>query len=387
MAALVLVGNGMLVGATPAAAQSSITLYGATDTGVAYFGSRAGTGGRGGAVQMHAGNLAPDLWGIKGIEDLGGGLTSMFKLESGFDIDNGRQAQGGRLFGRTAIVGLGVVAIGTVTVGRQYDPLIDLIQPLTNADTFASTFATPGDMDNFDNSYRTNNAIKFTTPDLDGLQGAAMYALGGAPGATAGRTYAFAAAYHNGPLGIGAGYFNANSADGTMASFDGLRPNTDVDVDSPAVTGGFVSADSLQIIRAAAHYQLEQWGAGFAYSHVRYGDYRVASGRQATTTFNTAQAFLNYQVNAATIVGIGYDITKGAGDDVNVRYDQWSLGADYRLSPSTDLYALAGYQHASGMTMGVSGTLVPAVASMGDFGIDAATNRQAMAMIGVRHLF
>ncbi|WP_232517938.1 porin [Burkholderia ambifaria] len=386
---VVLAGSGVLVGGTPALAQSSVTLYGALDAGLGYFGDRAGADGASGAsVQMQSGNISPNLWGIKGTEDLGGGFKSIFKIESGFNINNGRMLQGGRLFGRTAMVGLSGESSGTLTVGRQYDPLIDLIQPLTNDGTFGSAFATPGDMDNYDNSFRTGNALKYTTPNLRGLQAAAMYALGGQPGGSAGRTYAFAAAYRRGPFGVGAGYFYAHSANGSVASFDGLHPNTDVDTDSPAVSGGFVSANSLQIARAAARYQMGRWIAGLSYSNVRYNGYATPAGGVGSTAFNTFQGYLDFHLSAATVVGVGYDTTRGAGNRVDVRYDQWSLGADYHLSALTDVYALAGYQHASGQTIdAATGMLVPAVASMADFGNDANTDRQFMAIVGMRHVF
>src|ERR1700761_1106909 len=122
-------------------AQSSVTLYGALDTSIAYFGNQQGTNHSGGTFEMAAGNISPNLWGLKGTEDLGGGLSAIFKLESGFNIDNGRLGQGSRIFGRTAMVGLTGDNTGTISLGRQYDPLIDLIQPLTNDDTFGPTFA------------------------------------------------------------------------------------------------------------------------------------------------------------------------------------------------------------------------------------------------------
>jgi len=389
VASVVLAGSGVLVGGTPALAQSTVTLYGALDAGLGYFGNRAGPDGASGAsVQMQSGNISPNLWGIKGTEDLGGGLKSIFKIESGFNINNGHMLQGGRLFGRTAMVGLSGESSGTLTVGRQYDPLIDLIQPLTNDGTFGSVFATPGDMDNYDNSFRTGNALKYTTQSLGGLRAAVMYALGGQSGGSAGRTYAFAAAYRHGPFGVGAGYFYAHSANGSVASFDGLHPNTDVDTDSPAISGGFVSANSLQIARAAAQYQMGRWIAGLSYSNVRYNGYATPVGGVGSTAFNTFQGYVDFHLSAATVVGVGYDTTKGTGNRVDARYDQWSLGADYHLSARTDVYALAGYQHASGQTIdAATGMLVPAVASMADFGNDASTNRQFMAIVGMRHVF
>jgi predicted porin len=376
--------------AASAHAQSSVTLYGALDTSLAYFGNEHGAHGSGNTFQLAAGNLSPNLWGVKGAEDLGGGLSAIFKLESGFNVDNGNLGQGQRIFGRTAMVGLNSTHMGSVTLGRQYDPLIDLLQPLTNDDTFGSTFATPGDIDNYDNSYRTNNSIKYTSPDLAGLKVSAMYAFGGVAGSVgSGQTYAVAAAYNNGPLGLGAGYFHANSDHATAASFDGLNPDAaSFAVDSQAISGAFVSANSMQIIRAAGDYKFGNLTAGLAYSNVQYDNYASASGDQNSTKFNTGQVFLNYQLTPMAVVGIGYDYTKGSGNDVTVAYNQFSLGADYFLSKRTDIYALAGYQKASGDTVSaVSGQVVMAVASMGDFGNDATTNKQAMAMVGIRHQF
>jgi predicted porin len=357
-------------------AQSSVTLYGALDTSIAYFGNQQGTNHSGGTFEMAAGNISPNLWGLKGTEDLGGGLSAIFKLESGFNIDNGRLGQGSRIFGRTAMVGLTGDNTGTISLGRQYDPLIDLIQPLTNDDTFGPTFATPGDIDNYDNSYRTNNSIKYTTPNYAGLQGSAMYAFGGVPGSTAsGQTYAAALAYNHGPFGFAAGYFHANSDHGTAASFDGLNPDAaSFAVDSEAISAG--------------DYVFRNFTFGVSYSNVQYNNYTTSFGDQNNTKFNTGQAFVNYQLTPAMVLGVGYDYTKGSGNNVTVSYNQFSFGADYFLSKHTDIYALAGYQKASGNTISASsGDVVAAVASMGDFGNDASTNKQAMGMIGIRHKF
>lgn len=45
------------------------------------------------------GNFVGSCWGVKGIEDFGGGLKVLFQLENGFDLSNGWQGQGGCLFG------------------------------------------------------------------------------------------------------------------------------------------------------------------------------------------------------------------------------------------------------------------------------------------------
>ncbi|MFD2270775.1 porin [Undibacterium arcticum] len=48
-----------------------------------------------------------------------------FKIEGGFKADTGASAQGGRTWGRATVVGLSG-GFGSVSVGRQPDPLYDL---------------------------------------------------------------------------------------------------------------------------------------------------------------------------------------------------------------------------------------------------------------------
>src|SRR5690606_13129111 len=64
-------------------------------------------------------NLSGSRWGLKGSEDLGNGTSAIFKLESGFSLGTGASGQGGRLFGRTAVIGLKGDDWGTLAVGRQ----------------------------------------------------------------------------------------------------------------------------------------------------------------------------------------------------------------------------------------------------------------------------
>jgi predicted porin len=375
---------GLVVFSSVAQAQSSVTLYGTLDTAVAYFSNQKGANGSGGTVQMVSGTLTGDNWGLKGNEDLGGGMAAIFNLQAGYNLNTGAAGQGGRMFGRTAMVGLADKSYGTVTLGRQYDPLVDLIQPLTEDDTYGSAFATPGDIDNYDNSSRVNDSVKYTSPVYAGLQVSAMYAFGGESGETsAGQTYAIAAAYNHGPLNLAAGYLRANN--GTSPTYDGF---TSTGLDSTAINGAFISATTLQIIRAAGTYAIGPVTLGAAYSNVDYGNYAAAPGTNNGTRFNTAQAFVNYQLNAALELGVGYDYTKGSGNNVDAGYNQVSLGADYALSKRTDLYALAAYQRVSGDTIDAgTGQVVAATASIADFGNDSATNSQTMVMVGIRHHF
>lgn len=118
--ALAITGITGLLTAFPASAQSSVTLYGVIDASLRYTSNVKGTNGVGDAYSMTSGGIQGSRWGIKGTEDLGGGTTAMFTLESGFVPSDGTSDQQGQLFGRQAWVGLADPTWGRLLFGRIY---------------------------------------------------------------------------------------------------------------------------------------------------------------------------------------------------------------------------------------------------------------------------
>ena len=99
--------------AVSAQAQSSVSLYGNLDVGVAYTKGN----GEGAKTSVMSSILTESFFGLKGQEDLGGGLKAVFKLESGINVDTGSQATT-NFFGKNAYVGL-AGDFGTVKLGNQ----------------------------------------------------------------------------------------------------------------------------------------------------------------------------------------------------------------------------------------------------------------------------
>ncbi|MFT4439087.1 porin [Caballeronia sp. 15715] len=372
-----------ILGAAGAAqAQSSVTLYGTIDAGLGYV--KTSNGNQYGMVN---GTLSGDRWGIKGQEDLGAGMEAIFALESGFDIGTGRLNQGGREFGRQAFVGLAGNAWGTATIGRQYDPLVDMVQPLTGDNYFGAAIATPGDVDNYDNSLRVSNAVKYISPNFAGFQFEGLYAFGGLAGRTGqGYTYSGAVTYNNGPLGIAGGYFLATNPSPTTNAVRGGWDSTassDAIFDG-AINSGYASAHSLGIARAAIQYVFGPVTVGGSYSNAQYKN-DGNSSFNSTEKFNVGNTFLNFQLTPAMLVGAGYSYMKASGD-TSATYHQASLGADFSLSKRTDLYAVAAYQHARGTQRNSDGTTQNAQASIGSYGYNG-TSSQELAVVGIRHRF
>jgi predicted porin len=101
-----------------ASAQTSVTVYGVADAGLVFEGG----GAAGSVTKLSTGVQSGTRLGFKGVEDLGGGLSAKFLLETGIKIDTGGFNQGGTAFGRQDYVGL-EGGFGSVTLGRQYTPV------------------------------------------------------------------------------------------------------------------------------------------------------------------------------------------------------------------------------------------------------------------------
>ena len=362
-------------------AQSSLTLYGIVDTGLAYIHN---SGGQSSQWKMSTGNLSGNQWGFKGNEDLGGGLSAVFQLENGFDVGSGQFQQNGREFGRQAFVGLSSTTWGSLTLGRQYDPLSDLLQPWT-ADQYSGIFDTPGDVDNYDNSVRVSNSIKYVSPLFNGLQAEALIGLGGvAGGAANGQTLGLGLSYTQGPLALATGYYRADGGTTTAAGARTFTSSSD-SIFSTAVNAGFASAKTVQIARVGGSYSFGNALVGLSYSNVAYKPDGLSDFTQ-TAKFNVGGAFFNYHVNPALLLGLGYNYTKATGP-ASASYNQFNFGTDYALSKRTSLYALAAYQKASGKTLNASGATVAATAVVGDYGVNSGESNQALAIVGIRHRF
>jgi predicted porin len=372
---------------TAAHAQSSVTLYGILDTGLAYVHNAQGSNGQNQStlIKESSGNISGSRWGLKGAEDLGGGLAATFQLENGFNVGTGALGQGSREFGRKAVVGLSSNTWGAITLGRQYDPIVDLVQGLTEDNYFGGLFGTPGDLDNYDNSLRVSNSVKYVSPIVSGLQFEALYGLGGVAGASgSGRTYSFGAGYANGPFSLAAGYFYANGGNTTTAGVRTWTSSSD-SLFNTVINQGFASANSIEIAKIGGQYALGAATIGATYAHTQYGSDAFSVFRQ-TARFNNGSVFFNYQFSPEGRAGVGYNYTSLTGP-TSAHYNQVNLGGDYSLSKRTDLYVLFGYQKASGKTLNSSGALVAADASIGDFGVNSGTDTQEVAVVGIRHRF
>lgn len=369
-------------------AQSSVTLYGLIDEGVNYISNAKG----GQLYNLSSGVHNGDRWGLRGSEDLGGGLKAIFLLENGFEINSGKLNQGGLLFGRQAYVGLGS-PYGTVTLGRQYDSIVDYTGPFAVADQWGGNIsAHPADLDNFNNDNRVNNSIKYTSVNYAGLTFGGLYSLGGVAGSfSENQIYSLGASYANGPFALAVAYLNikdpnvsffGNAVAGATAATNNFGA-------SPVING-FASAKSQQVIGAGTSYQIGAATLGATYSNIQFKNLSGVAGvlnpagLSGTATFNSMEFNVSYQVTPKILLGGAYGYTRGnslAGKD-GPKYNQFAVGADYFLSKRTDVYVIGIYQKASG-TQSDGHEAVASISTL----TPSSSDRQSTVRLGIRHKF
>ena len=194
------------------AAQSSVTLFGVMDASA----RQVKNGSAGTQEQLASGGLATSRFGLRGVEDMGGGLRAGFHLEAGIAADTGNADA--KFWGRRATVSL-LGSWGELRLGRDYNP--------TALNTFAEPFGAVGvgTVGNFTyaataalgsgatSALRNDNSIGYFLPSLGGIYGSAMVAAG--EGVAGNKYIGGRLGYAAGALDVGVGYGKTETASGT----------------------------------------------------------------------------------------------------------------------------------------------------------------------------
>ena len=348
--------------------QSAVSVYGLISAGVGYVSNE------GGVVRHHAisGTNQNPRWGLRGSEDLGGGLSAVFALEQGFNVMAGTLSQNGRAFGRQSYVGLSDGTFGALTFGRQYDTVHDYLGPVL----IASNGVAIGDNDNAYNNIRIQNSLKYVSPWVSGVNFTAVYGLSESTTRSDNEAYSVGLGYKQGPWNAGAVYARMNNPNSTTS------PNGAVANDYASslllFTKSAVNPTSgtgrQTIAGAGGLYTVGPAVIGAYFSDVKYV---YLDGSHLD--LQNLNVNLNYAVVPTVILGAAYTRTAGKYDVINTKpsWDQVNLQLDYVLSKRSDLFLNAIEQRAGGDALRAN-----------IFGFGASSGRsQTMVTAGMRHRF
>lgn len=176
---------------TAAFAQSSVTLYGVADVALT---KQTGVS----AAVMSAGGLnnGTSRWGVRGTEDLGGGLKAGFNFEQGLSLGDGSISKaGGGEFGRAAWMNLSG-GFGDLRLGRSLSTNFYGVAAWELTGT--ANYSVVGSQFGFTGNTRNSAQVMYTSPNFGGFTASFAHVLKGNNGDKA--VNALNAIYNNGPI-------------------------------------------------------------------------------------------------------------------------------------------------------------------------------------------
>lgn len=205
-------------------AQSSVTLFGVADVNARYSDN-----GSAKLYSLSQDGIASSRLGVRGVEDLGGGMRASFWFEGAMNPDTG--TPGGQTWQRRSTVSL-TSGFGEVRVGRDYTPTfwnLTMFDPFgTNGvgaysnihasngaagqtanliGPVASTATASNPAGNLQTLVRANNSIGYFLPgNLGGIYGQAMVAANEASPVNGNKYFGARVGYMAGPLNVAASY-------------------------------------------------------------------------------------------------------------------------------------------------------------------------------------
>ena len=329
-----------------AQAQSSVTLFGALDVGaygVNQVNAKTTTApGNSPAVGVLANTVATSNWGIKGTENLGGGLKANFYAESGINPRNGTLNQtagengvapGGiastSLFDRGLYVGV-EGNWGRLDLGNKLSPFYAShggILPVSGNSVAVNAAAAQGY-----NLPFVHNSISYALPTMAGFNAAIQYGFGNAINdAASGSVVNGSIEYTTGGLNLrvagqsaqkGGSPLSANNINTTYAS--GVVTNTSPSIGT-YLLGAKYNAGAFTV------------GAGWVSNTVTgYTNTTAAASTPNGYKVNNYQVGVGYQATPAVLLGFNWIGSTSGSNLLNAQ-------ARYAFSKRTQAYAQLGY--------------------------------------------
>jgi predicted porin len=373
-----------------ASAQSSVTLYGVVDVGVATQTLKTGNndplGNRtSNQTSMASGQQSGSRWGLKGVEDLGNGLSANFVYESGVNVNNG---SGNNAFTRQSTLGIVSKSWGALDLGRRTSPGT---VAFAGIDPFGNGFGTAALDSSLGMSFaRYSNMIMYSTPNIKGFSGNIGYSFDtggtivGAPNS---------ASYDDKP------FSQYGSTTKTRAFGLGLRYGN----------GPLVVAGTLDILMPAAWKtgsavtqknvgNLTNWSLGGTYdfkvvkAHAAYGQ-NISGIAEGTSTLNSVQSggdtnsaggYLFKQGARTSSWMLGLSAPVGAAGRVFLSWQQMMAGGSYKTLANTDTQNVGSIGYTYSLSKRTN--LYAYYSYMSNIAMLSGAQSNSLG-VGVRHLF
>jgi len=380
-----------------AQAQSSVTVYGTLDAAISNHDTGASTL-NGTTTRLRGSRTVSDRLGFKGVEDLGGGKTAFFQLETGMDPFSQNTGQAGAGDGtamtsatpgsfittrRPSFLGLSDKTLGSIQAGSQYSPGflftgygdvaghntvgtdMSYATVVTSvADAVGSTATTA--------QYKMNaQSIRYDSPSFMGLVGSVYTVTPSTAASGAGKVNALAAAYTSGKFEAQAVYEVK-----IIATNSALATATNVKHTTSGIGGGY----DFGFAKARATYQkgelASQMNGSSSGSNGVVTVTKLTAIAPVTPAIDVFGAYILLSENSVGTMYGAANVQKSATG--------MSVGSTYKFSKRTNIYATyTALENNSNAAFGLGGTATGITATNGV----VAGNDPRIINIGMRHSF
>ncbi|WP_429355400.1 porin [Paraburkholderia sp. 32] len=342
----------LLAGTNWVYAQSSATLYGIVDDSLSYNSNSNGHS----LWSLASQKRWPNMWGMTGTEDLGGGLSAVFRYETGIQLNTGGS------YTRQTWVGLSDKKYGVLTLGKQYDAAYGIV-PFTTAIDNSTTAAHAGNYDR-GTGLTLNNTIKYQSEPIANTRAMLFYSFGSPDSGTTntGRGVGGNLVYSNGPYNL---YLSYQSINGTTIS-----PATDIGVHR--MFGQNFSArsfllDHSNVLGVGAMYRTQDLKVTATFTQTKMAFHNI------TETMSSYEVGGRYNVMPDVIVQGAYSYSTMD----QYKWDVFAVSSAYLLSKRSQLFTTLVYQQTGGDgQVAVLNGESP-----------STTNKQLVLRVGILHKF
>lgn len=327
----------------PATSADGVEIYGLLSAGIVHLRETASMTAPGDVTSLADQAHNSNRWGLRGSEDLGGGLTATFNLESSLSIRSGAAGRdatyvnptGNPLFDREANVALESRPWGRLKIGRGKNLLYEVLDEFDARSNWNFAGLKPvaryAGFYGGSNVARFDNMVRYSSPRLGGLMFDAAYSIGGYPGDTERQSHWVAGAT-----------YQAGAAE--FAYVHGELRLTCTVLNCVTVQSGENVTERIDLL--AAKYRWADWRLHAGYARTR-------NPQQNGTNFNASATRVDGRTSADTwFVGTRYEAgpsmaftasyydvsdkaTAGGIDSLRVA----AVGLIYRFSKRTELFA------------------------------------------------
>ncbi|MBU3588891.1 porin [Polynucleobacter sp. 80A-SIGWE] len=364
-----------------AQAQSSVTVYGILDAGYVGGNERAASStavnkGTWSALQT-SGAESSNRLGFKGVEDLGGGNSAIFTIETSLNASTDAWAPTFRqAFGGLKKNGVGQVRLGTqnsliwqaaaaTTTGQLNNITGSVLNPTTVVGNSASPSAqtNSGNGTNIAFTNRTQRTLQLESERFAGFVGKAMVVLNNAnttqtnltgvsQGYTGGENnqngWGLGADYVWQKLNVQAAYQSFNAANPYNATQAQVNAGAGYTSGTPAAFGANgLSVGAASNVRDNQAYIAATYDFGILKAYAGWTSRSVTSQQTSAVQLKRqaqeigVRSFITPTIEAWASVGNGRYTAFGAGEPT-ANITGYQIGGNYLLSKRTNLYAIFG---------------------------------------------